>query len=397
MRGSLTPLGPNHWRMRVHVGKGIRRSRNFRGGKRAADDALRKFVDEVQTGLDTSGQHATIATLIERWWAGAERRLSVSTQRSYRQYLVHYILPAFGEMKIAKLQPELLDRFYMSLDHLSPATIHQVHSILGAAFTQAVKWGWVSSSPVRRATPPPIKRTPGPGMPVEDVRRLLREADDQLATAIALAALTGARRGELCRLRWSDLDGVTLRINGTKTAQVRAIHVDDIALQVLAARRQLQLELARAVDVPLDVDPFILSGVARGNQPWSPDGLSAAFYKLKTTLGMPWRFHDLRHFAATQLIGAGVDIRTVAGRLGHSDATTTLRVYSHVIAERDRSAAAILGSLIAEVQVGPHLGSEGDAGRDAGRDSGVLKALSRGVGDDEGASEGTEGSEGATL
>lgn len=57
------------------------------------------------------------------------------------------------------------------------------------------------------------------------------------------------------------------------------------------------------------------------------------------------RFHDLRHFTATQLIGANVDIRTVAGRLGHSDPSVTLRVYSHVIEERDQAAAAVMGNL----------------------------------------------------
>ena len=63
--------------------------------------------------------------------------------------------------------------------------------------------------------------------------------------------------------------------------------------------------------------------------------------------GVKVRFHDLRHFSATQLIGAGVDVRTVAHRLGHADPSTTLRVYAHALAQRDREAAAILGRLVA--------------------------------------------------
>jgi integrase len=58
------------------------------------------------------------------------------------------------------------------------------------------------------------------------------------------------------------------------------------------------------------------------------------------------RLQDLRHFTATQLVGAGVDVRTVAGRLGHTDPSLTLRVYSHVIEERDRAAASILGNVL---------------------------------------------------
>jgi integrase len=71
------------------------------------------------------------------------------------------------------------------------------------------------------------------------------------------------------------------------------------------------------------------------------------FIRVRDGLGLGGvRLHDLRHFTATQLIGAGVDVRTVAGRLGHSDPSLTLRVYIHVIEERDRAAAAILGRVL---------------------------------------------------
>jgi len=59
------------------------------------------------------------------------------------------------------------------------------------------------------------------------------------------------------------------------------------------------------------------------------------------------RLHDLRHFVATQLLGAGVDVRTVAGRLGHRNAATTLNVYAHFLEQTDRTAADIIGRVIA--------------------------------------------------
>jgi integrase len=65
------------------------------------------------------------------------------------------------------------------------------------------------------------------------------------------------------------------------------------------------------------------------------------------------RFHDLRHFSATQLIGAGTDVRTVAGRLGHADPSTTLRVYTHALADRDKAAAQVLGELLFRPSGGP--------------------------------------------
>jgi integrase len=78
-----------------------------------------------------------------------------------------------------------------------------------------------------------------------------------------------------------------------------------------------------------------------------PDSLGQAFGRLCRSEGIEdISLHTLRHFSASVLIAAGRDVRTVAGRLGHSDATTTLRVYSHMIEGRDRDAADFLGNLL---------------------------------------------------
>ena len=75
--------------------------------------------------------------------------------------------------------------------------------------------------------------------------------------------------------------------------------------------------------------------------------MTSFFIRVRNEVGAPnVRLHDLRHFTATQLIGAGVDVRTVAGRLGHSDPSLTLRIYSHALEERDRAAATIMGNVL---------------------------------------------------
>lgn len=90
----------------------------------------------------------------------------------------------------------------------------------------------------------------------------------------------------------------------------------------------------------------MLSSHANGSQPCLPDSLGRTYWRLAHQIGVHTRFHDLRHFAATQAIAAGIDVRTVAGRLGHADPAITLRVYSHVLTERDRAAAELLGALV---------------------------------------------------
>lgn len=91
-----------------------------------------------------------------------------------------------------------------------------------------------------------------------------------------------------------------------------------------------------------------------GSNPYRPDNITSFFIRVRDSLGFnEVRLHDLRHFTATQLIGAGMDVRTVAGRLGHSDASMTLRVYSHVIEERDRAAAEIMGRVLTAATTKP--------------------------------------------
>ena len=85
---------------------------------------------------------------------------------------------------------------------------------------------------------------------------------------------------------------------------------------------------------------------ADGSRPWRPDVVTNRFAKLRHRLDLDGvRLHDLRHFVATRMLAQGADVRTVAGRLGHADATTT-RVYSHFLPERDREAAEQLDELI---------------------------------------------------
>ena len=87
----------------------------------------------------------------------------------------------------------------------------------------------------------------------------------------------------------------------------------------------------------------MLSDAPDGRRPWRPNRLTQAFARLRSPLGLEGvRLHDLRHFQATVLIAAGVDVRTVAGRLGHADPSTTLRIYAAFMEPADRAAARVV-------------------------------------------------------
>jgi integrase len=271
-----------------------------------------------------------------------------------------------GNIKLSKLTPEILNRWYRqwAADGLSPTSVHHLHAILSAALNQAVKWGWIPSSPTARATAPPLRtkalKIPSPEE-LNKIHRAAQDTDPVVATAVALAALTGARRGELCALRWSDIDMVTGRVTfarslttvkgtphegATKTHQVRAVALDETAITVLRQRWDDMRDLSERAGSPLVGDPYVLSYNANGATHVGPDTITHGFADVNRRLGLSYRFHDLRHFSVTTLIAAGVDVRTVAERHGHAQATMTLNRYAHALPERDREAAQVLGGTV---------------------------------------------------
>jgi integrase len=133
----------------------------------------------------------------------------------------------------------------------------------------------------------------------------------------------------------------------TKNYTKRRVAVGPATLELLRAHRVEQAKIALASGVPLAPDAYVFSHQPDGSKPIRPDGVSHRFAKLAQRLGVRCRLHDLRHFMVTQLVAAGVDVRTVAGRAGHVDGgRTTLGTYAHFQHAQDRHAAELLEGLL---------------------------------------------------
>ena len=270
-------------------------------------------------------------------------------------------------MPLTELSAWHLDEFYGQLKKrgLSGKTIWNHHATISAALNLAVRWDWVDRNVAKRAEPPSKRHRRIDAPSPADVRRLVEVATERspsLGTLILLGALTGMRRGEICGLRWSDVDlddgglEVTqsvvavpggLAAKSTKTDRGRRVCLDSSAVAALTAHQERATQWADMAGTAIHPDAFVFSNRPDGRQPLRPDTVTTFFMRLRDDLGLPSvRLHDLRHFTATQLIAAGIDVRTVAGRLGHADASMTLRTYSHALAERDREAADIIGELL---------------------------------------------------
>lgn len=375
MRGTKEERSPGVWRLRVYIGpdpvtgNARQASRTFRGTKKQADTALAEFVRDLERG-EVSTDRSTVAAYLDRWLDHVTPTKSPTTIRNYRGKIKR-VDEKLGSLQLSKLTAQHLDRTYRQwLDEgLHPTTVHHLHGLISAALNQAVKWGIVPHAVTKNASPPPLriapKIVPSPGVIQGLIAGAERRGQPVLAAAIAVAATTGARRGELLGLRWGDIDldrgymhirrtvkhadGPGWVIGETKSHAQRRIALDAFSVSVLRRHLMASSRRAQEAEVDLDDDGFVFTFDPSGSQPMKPDSLGQAFGRLCAKEGVSGvSLHTLRHFSASVLVASGRDVRTVAGRLGHADATTTLRVYSHMIEGRDRDAAEFLGSLFAD-------------------------------------------------
>jgi integrase len=295
-RGSIDVLPSGSLRVRVYAGqdpltkKRLTLVKTIPTGPHAqkhAEAALDRMQREVAERRSPR-TNATVDQLLERYldqFAGGENTLGL-----YRGHVRNHISPLLGHLKVGELTPEALDAFYAELrrcrrhcvgrrrgvdhrvkgDHecddrcgphmcrpLAPTTIRHIHFILSGAYKRAVRWRWVSMSPTVQADPPPApKSNPQPPTP-EEAARIINAAwrDPDLGAFLWVAMTTGARRGELCAIRWSSVvleegrETIWLRnavrrsgagwVEGDlKTHQQRRIAIDAETADVLREHRE---------------------------------------------------------------------------------------------------------------------------------------------------------------
>lgn len=355
-----------------------------------AERTLERLVTLVEAD-QAPDRAATLSVLLDRWLDVAE--LELSTRETTEGYIRRTIRPALGDMPLRKLQHrvDLFDRLYTHLrrcnvlcdgrpyvEHkvssahdcaaaecvqhkckpMAPATVRRIHAILSAALGYAVSWGWIERNPAELSHPPKLERRRAKPPEAEQVARLLNlafEVDLEMGIFLWLATTTGARRGELAALRWSavNLDRAYLdiahnyvvrdgqrRLKGTKTDTERRLSLDDVSVQMLREFRTQREAAVAPGRLTLAADAFLFSADPTCTRPWHPDHFTHLYRELASTVGIEEPLKNLRHFNATQLLAAGVDLRTTAGRLGHGDGgATTLKVYASWTKPADEAAA----------------------------------------------------------
>lgn len=376
--GSKKDLGDGRWLLKVSTGErtptgGYRRvSRTVRGTETTAKKALAKLETEVGEGKHPkrAGRDMTVADVLGRWQESRRSEWSPSTVKSCREECDRLLIPRLGDHLAAKLRPADIEQALRDIGSqgskrggpLAASTVHRIASHLGAAYRDAVRLGDLESSPMDRVRSVAVPRVDNTRVTVSDVARALEHGPMWWRTLLRVAVVTGARRGELVALRWSDLDGSALRIASsvvrgdqgttrrptTKTGRITVLTLDDTTVAALGAWRielmQIGLKIGHGWDESWPIFPSIR---ADGIAIMRPDRVSRVWRENRSRCGLDRvKFHDIRHAVATTMIADGVDPRTVADHLGHASAKMTLDVYAGGTASRSAAAVALLASTL---------------------------------------------------
>lgn len=363
----------------------------------------RELLSQADKGLSLN-RKVTLAEWSKTWFEGYSHRWRNKTRERYLEIIKNHILPYRGDYELSKLTPSNIAELYSILRKqgrvvknrqgevvktggLSERTILHVHRTLSLMLKWAVNDDKLLKNPCERVVAPkPAKRRKSGG---EEEATMIALNREQLRTLVSrfsgtiyfpivvLAASTGMRRGELLGLRWQDVDlskrviRVWNALEETKeggvrldrpknTSSERTIGIDEATVKVLRDHRAIEEETASRLGLSLKPEhPIFRAQIYKEVTENSyfrfirPSTVTMGFIKLAREIKdepifKSVRFHDLRHSHASLLIDAGVPVTDVSQRLGHSDPSITLKVYSHFFKKSEERILKVTQSIMGQ-------------------------------------------------
>lgn len=333
------------WNYLVCIGKDkktnkykYKRKRGFKT-KRECEAALAKVICEYEQGTLVDNEKMTVAEYLDYWMETyVKNNCAFSTYKRY-SFSVNDIKEHIGYIKLTKLNPLIIEKMYKDIieeTKQSQNTLIKTHRTFHLALKHAQQWQLINNNPCDLVNKPKtIKKDIEywhPDLVKENLNKL---KGHRLYNIIFLACHTGMRVGELCGLRWENVDlknGIIhvreqlqridkeLKLVSLKTEN----SIRDIALypQTIKFLKQLR-------KIFLNSD-YVFSW--EDGRPFDPHYVSQNFSKALTLCGIEDKitFHGLRHTHATMLLAAGVNEKTISERLGHSTVSFTMDIYTHV-------------------------------------------------------------------
>lgn len=369
-------------------GSGGRRGQRRRtfATKREAEDFLARHRADLTAPAPIDRRLTLREFLVEQWLPSYAARYRASSFIKRDADVRVHLVPNLGHIRLAALSPVAVQAFYTQLaQSRKPRTVANVAATLNAALNQAVAWDILPRNPAKGAKPPPVPRRRATVLTPEQYRAFLAAEDDADWRCLwDVLAHTGMREAECCALVWGDVDYTagTIRVERTltrapgvgprggktvwtvgpvKAGDGRVVSVTSALLALVQRMQQRQEGLAIAGqedglvvsgrDVLQNMQHVapLSNGVVDGGRifPLTPSSVMGRRAIIAKRAGLPHsRVHDLRHAHVTAGLIAGVPMKVMSERVGHSSIAITADLYAHVTRELDRSAAEAIGGVL---------------------------------------------------
>ncbi|MFC1683091.1 tyrosine-type recombinase/integrase [Candidatus Zixiibacteriota bacterium] len=319
--------------------KGRRHIRAVGPDRKMAELAAKKIETEIFEGKFFPDSKRSKVRLREFAVEYVEK-YSKRRKRSWKRDLgtLKHLLPIFGDMCLADIMPKMIENYRISREQegVMPATINREHALLKHMFTKAMDWGYVKENPAKRvrlAKEHPRIRF----LTKDEIRSLLAAAGESKAShlkpILIMALDTAMRRGEIFNLRWEDVDfgRRAIQVKKTKNDQPREVPMTDRLYETLWDWKKKSL------------DKEYVFANTNGK---SITTVRTAFTVALRKAGIKdFRFHDLRHTAASQMYMAGLDIKLIK-EIGGWKTLAMVDRYSHLTTDHKRAAMLIYESHI---------------------------------------------------
>ena len=371
--GSIFKRVDGRWEGRLVVGHKNDGTPIYRSAfGKTQKELLPKFnkLKEAYAGVElTEDSLMTLGQWIDKWLD--EHKSGIirpSTFASYKRYSDSYIKPRLGHRKLTQITSREIQEMYNSLKHegrinsneemgteLANSTVRSIHMLLHEALDGAVREGLIPRNPTDGTTIPRLVKTEKTVLLESQIEKFMKtiENDEVWHDLFFMELMTGLRRGEICGLKWNDIDEKNRILHVRKTIKYEK-------KQLIVGETKTN-EGNRKIVLPASVMDMLMKRKEKSISEWifpkslnptMPIDPASAYRRLKEILkeaDLPdMRFHDLRHTFATHAAASGIDPRTLAGILGHTKPSFTLDAYTHVTTDMQKRAAGIVGNFITD-------------------------------------------------
>ena len=375
--GTIRKRKDGRWEARIIVGHKNDGSPMYKSAfaktQKSALKELHKLI-ELYRDIDlTEESRMTLGEWMDKWLDEYMIfAIRESTLDSYRNITKNHVKKHIGHKPLSSLTTADIQRFYNKIKkegrmkpkrdgsyELADSMVRKIHMMLHEALDTAVRERLIAKNPTNGTTIPKTNYPEKQILGDEQLETFLEEIkkEEYWCDFFYVEVMVGLRRGEICGLKWSDIDfsanklrversvgikkGGGISIGETKTnTGIRTIIMPPSVSDVLQRRKQKA------------ISAWVFPSFLNPEQPIHPE---AAYRKLKVILKhaeLPMiRFHDLRHTFATHAMKGGVDAKTLSGILGHTNASFTLDTYTHVTSDMQKNASAVVGNMMQKIMI----------------------------------------------